>query len=144
VDYPDYVEDLMNVSGGMAVGFTLLNDEALLMDMVQSIDISVFEDFGVSLANPSALDLSFTNHIPADAVVVLQGSDFGPSVQTAFSNVRAFGEYIKANGGIADLIDPNGYQFDTEEERHAVNQFDLAWILGSINLSFAGATGLSL
>jgi hypothetical protein len=143
-NYPDYVEEFLNVTGGMAVGFTMLNDEALVMDMVQSIDISAFEDFGVTLANPSALDLSFSNHIPADAVAVLQGSDFGAGVQTAFNNVRAFGEYIKANGGLADWIDPYGYQFTTEEQRHAANQIDLAWIIGSINLSFAGATGLSL
>jgi len=121
----------------------MLNDEALVMDVVQDIDISAFEDFGVSLANPSALDMGFTNHIPADAVAVIQGSDFGPSVQTSFNNLRAIGEYIKANGGIADLVDPYGYQYETEEQRHAINQFDLAWLLGSFNIGFAGATGLS-
>jgi hypothetical protein len=143
VDYPDYVEEFMTITNGLAVGFTMLNDEALVMDVVQNIDISAFEDFGVSLANPSALDMGFTNHIPADAFAVLQGSDFGASVQTSFNNLRAIGDYIKANGGIADLVDPYGYQYETEEQRHAINQFDLAWFLGSFNLAFAGATGLS-
>jgi hypothetical protein len=142
-ELPEFAEDFLNLSGGLVLGFTSI-DDALIMDIVQTVDYSAFEDYGVTMVNPSALDMSFTNHVPADAITLVQGSDFGAGVQTGFDNLRALGEYIKANGGLAELIDPNGIEFDTEEQRHAVNQFDLAWILGAVNVGFAGTTGLSL
>jgi hypothetical protein len=142
-ELPPFAEDLLNLSPSLALGFNLTED-AFTMDMAQVIDTSIFEEYGLTVSTPSALDMGFTSHVPADAIAYMQGSDFGPSLQLAFDNLRALGEYIKSEGGIVDLFDPNSNDFETEAQRHAANQFDLAWILGVVNIGFSGATGLSL
>jgi hypothetical protein len=140
---PPFVEDLFNTYGGFALGFKLLNDEALVLDMVQTVDLAAYEKLGIAINAPRGLDYDFTNHIPDDAVLVLQSSEFGSKVQNALNSIRSLGDYIKANGGLAELIDPEGNEFD-EQERQIINQVDLAWLVGATNLSFAGMTGLNL
>lgn len=140
---PSFLEDFMDVYGGTAIGFTILNEEALVMDVVQNLNIDAYDEFGVDMATMGAIDTAFTNHIPSNAFAVVQSADFGSSLQLGLDNVRALGDYIKANGGLADMIDPEGYEFD-EEERLIINQVDLAWFVGFVNFTFAGGTGLNL
>lgn len=140
---PTFFEDLFDIYGGFALGFKLLNGEALVLDIVQVVDPTAYDKFGIELNTPRGLDYDFTNHIPEDAILVLQSSEFGSTVQAGLNNIRILGDYIKANGGLADMIDPDGNELD-EQERRILNQIDLAWLVSITNYTFAGFTGLNL
>ncbi|MEO1166058.1 MAG: DUF3352 domain-containing protein [Chloroflexota bacterium] len=142
LDQPEFAELFTNV-GSTAFGFTVLNDDSLTIDIVQRADNSALEELGVMPIVPSALDYGFTNRIPEDAIAVVQTSDFGGTVQASFDNIRAISSYIQAQGGIATLVDPTN-ELLTDEERRILDELDIAWLLGAINISFSGGTGLSL
>lgn len=136
--------ELLSASGATAIGFTILGEDALTIDIVQNVQRSPLEIFGIAPYAPSAIDFSFTNQAPADTVAIIQTSDFGPTVQYAIDSLETMAAYVQEQGGIAEFIDPDGVLL-TERDLEDLEEFDLDFIVdGGINRTFTQLTGLSL
>lgn len=142
---PGFLDQFINIYGGIAMGFAVQNNEALVLDVAQVMNTDAYKQFGFEMAAGKSIDMNFTGHIPGNAALVLQTADFGANLQTGLENIRTAGDYIKANGGIVDMIDPDNTLFSlSKQERLLLNQIDLGWFAGLVNVGFAGATGLNL
>ncbi len=141
-EIPGLLTQISSATLGQAVGATIEGD-ALILDIAQVIDTSIYDEFGLDMYRPGAVDLNFAARIPADAPLVIHGSDFGPSLQSSLNMLRALGDYLQENETIADITETNQEIPLSATERALLNNIDPAWLLGAFNATFAGFTGLS-
>ena len=136
--------ELLNLSNTQAIGLTVLNGDSLVWDNAVLLPAAAdVEALGIAYPELGPLNADFTARIPADAVLVSQGSDFGAGVQSALDSLRGVGDYIDANGGIVSFLGlPEGQL--SADETAALNLINPRQIIPLINISFAGLTGLNL
>lgn len=138
------VRSLTELNKGQAIGATILDGDNLVIDVAVNNNLEPLADFGITLNyDIEPIDLAFANRVPADAPLVVMGTNPGTAAQTSLDSIRQFSDWINEQGGIGTLvneIDP----FFSEEEMMALNAIDLSLILGLVNAPFAGFTGLSL
>jgi hypothetical protein len=140
---PGFLAQFTQVTTTQAFGATIQDNSALILDIAQTIDTSVYDEFGIETYRPGAVDLSFAERIPADAPLVIHSAEFGPSLQSSLDNLRAVGDYIQQSETLADLAE-TGQGFPlSPQERAILNNVDPAWLIGAFNVTFAGLTGLS-
>jgi hypothetical protein len=121
---------------------TVLDGDTLTLDgVIGAPNSDVLDDIGVPTFTPGSVDLSFAERIPADAPLVIHSSDFGPSTQATLDSLRTLSDYISDQGGIPAFL-PAGAL--SPEEELVLAAFSLDSILATLNISFAGLTGLSL
>jgi hypothetical protein len=142
-DIPGLLMQLSNATLGQAFGATIQGDSALTLDVVQVIDTAIYDEFGLEIYRPGAVDLNFASRIPADAPLVIHGADFGSSLQASLDMLRTFGDYLQENETLADLTETGQDVPLSPTERALLNNVDPAWLLGAFNSTFAGFTGLS-
>lgn len=137
------VFSLNQQTGSQLWGFTILEETTLTIDAALKTNLDVLDNMGLTAYIPSAVDLDFAQHIPADATFVLQSSDFGAVTQAGLDNIRALSDFLAANGGFASLMGlPE--EMLRREEIAALNLLTPGSFLAVFNVSFAGLTGLSL
>ncbi len=128
----------LDAAGPQVIGFAIEDDLTLMMDTAQMVgDTGALEEAGLWVVpdlNP--VDLSFAAYIPADAPLVMQGTDLGPMVIMEFKMLRALGDFIQAHPEW--FIDPD------DPDARMLAHFNLGHIVTFINLAFAGLTGLNL
>ncbi|QPC83892.1 hypothetical protein G4Y79_05805 [Phototrophicus methaneseepsis] len=141
---PGMLQQLSNVQGVQAWGFVVLDGDTLTMDLATNItDTTLYDEAGISLTTLPALDTAFTTHIPSNALMVAQSSDFGPTVQMSLENLRRFSAFLDENGGLMSLI-AVPREMMQPEEIVAMESFSLNSLIGMLNTGFAGLTGLNL
>lgn len=129
-----------DIAGVSVVGFTLLDDRSLTIDAVSQINLDSMSGFGVEMFFPAPVDPAFAQRVPADAPFVLLGSDVGQMTASGLDNLRRLDAFVMENGGWAEIFG-SGIDFRT---RASLENFSLSAVLGGVNLTFAGLTGLSL
>lgn len=132
--------DFYNVIGAQAYGFTLLDNRAFVMDIVQTYnDTAALEGAGLVMNYPSSpVNADFARYLPADAPMALFGNNLGPATLNGFENLRVFGDMLQAQ--MKQMPDD---AFNDDASRF-LRDFNLGSIPTFINLAFSGATGLSL
>ena len=131
VDFNALFEAISTVVSAQAVGFTILGDDSLVMDIAQPIgDSAAFEDAGFAmLNNMGAIDPAFARFMPSETALVVHGVNLRDSLTVQAQNLQAQIEMqaeILENSGMAD-------------------GFDVDQIISSITTAgalFEGATGL--
>jgi hypothetical protein len=138
----DLLTAVYDAVGPEALGFTILDGRALTLDgAVLRGDTSKLDALGLKLTTSTKpVDLSFAANIPADAPLVMQGTELGPAMQVSFDNFRAIGDYVQKSGILRDLAARSG-------DRHAaqfLGNFNIADLLTFSELMFSGFTGMNL
>lgn len=143
-ELPTFFTDVLNISQSQALGATILDGDTFVIDAAVSIDVEALEQFGISYDyDITAVDLDFANRVPADAPLVILGTNTGNAVLTQLNAIRNLSNYINEQGGIGTLLAEADLLFGDEEIMLA-NSLDLSLVLGLVNFPFAGFTGLSL
>ncbi|MBI5671114.1 MAG: DUF3352 domain-containing protein [Chloroflexi bacterium] len=126
--------------GPQVYGFTILDGRSLVMDAVQQLgDTAALEAAGMTLTMPTTpVDPSFAANIPADAPLVVMGTELNTGITAGFQNLRAFGRLLQEQ---ARALPDDELDEDTRWLRD-VNVGNA--IVAFTNLSFAGVTGLNL
>ncbi len=79
--------------GWQAFALTILGERALTMDVATTItDPATLEQAGISLDANQPLNTEFVQNLPADAALVLVGTDIGGGLLTSLSQVEALGD----------------------------------------------------
>ncbi|MCA9889919.1 MAG: hypothetical protein KC546_16175, partial [Anaerolineae bacterium] len=143
-DMPGALMSMLQVETTQAFGFTVLDGWALTVDIASRIgNTDVYEEMGISIQPIAPLDTTFTSRIPADAILVAQGSDFGPTTQMGLDSLRQFGAFVDENGGLLEMMAfPREYM--DQEELLMLESFSFSSMIGAINTGFSGLTGLNL
>lgn len=123
-----------------ALGLTVLDGPALAFDFAQPLTDPAAVDAGGFVYEPlPALDMSFAQHIPANAVIAGQGSDllalFEMVGETAEMGLAQFSEQMAYMPELDDL--PPGFDFDAEEMLT-----DIEGSLAEAQAQFTAMTGL--
>ena len=135
---------LLQVDATQAMGFTILDGDTLTVDIASLVaDSELYDEVGIDMQPAPALDTAFTSRIPADAVLVAQSSDFGPTTQLGLDSLRRFGAFVDENGGLVELMGVPR-EFMDDEELFAMESFSISSMVGAINTGFSGLTGLNL
>jgi hypothetical protein len=83
--------------GWQAAGFTILDERALTMDVATTItDLEAVQAAGISLDGNDPLNLDFASNIPADAPLVLLGTDFGGGLLGTLNQIEELGNRFEA------------------------------------------------
>jgi hypothetical protein len=134
-DMPD-MSAWMDLAGVQAWGFTLLNGEALTMDLVQTPgDLSALEDMGIPVGaamQSVPVDLGFAAHVPADAPLVILGTDLGPGALAGLESLQAMLPILEEQMQAM----PNGEE--------ALEEMNIEGALNLLRMTFTGFTGLQL
>ncbi|MBN1287892.1 MAG: hypothetical protein JXB47_21010 [Anaerolineae bacterium] len=138
----------MDVTGPQVFGFAFLDDRTLMMDVVQQYaDLTSMQERGVQyLFDVPPVDLEFAAHVPGDAPLVVQGTDFGPTVQATFDNLRALGPvyqemFLQQLEAAREYMEPMQYQMTTNAIRRYL---DFGHLVTLFDAAYAGLTGLNL
>jgi hypothetical protein len=119
--------DMMgSLYGGMAMGFTILDERSFVMDASVAIDYAAYEDaFGIdALAyTPSPVDPAFARHIPVGTPLIMHGSDLAASYNGFIAALES--------QAISEVYSELGIQ-------------DIDQIIGQLEFGVRGATGLTL
>lgn len=142
-DVPGFFAQFANLELSQVFGFTILDGDSLVVDVTQTFNREALADLGVEQFVADPVDLSFAERIPADAPLLIHGTDLGPATLNSIAALRAFDEQLAESGGLSSLVDPMGTML-SEQERAIVDQFQLDYALGLVNFAFAGVSGLSL
>jgi hypothetical protein len=130
-----------NAIGASVIGFTLLDERSLTIDVVSQINLlDSMVPPGMEPFVPAPVDPAFAERVPADAPFVLLGSDLGQSLTLSFDSLRRLDALVAENGGWEGLFGPD---IDAQT-RAAIQGFSFGGVLGAVNVTFAGLTGLSL
>lgn len=143
-DMPPGFESFMAIYDNyptQAMGFTVLDERSLTFDFAQApLDFgAVFEGTPFADMMPTGyepVDLSFAEHVPADAPLMIQGSNFGYSVDVSIETLAwlaEFGMQMNMKNGRMD-----------DDVPAFVQNLDAGDIRAFIDLGFAGLTGLDL
>lgn len=119
----EMMQPVFDAFSGMALGFTLLDERALTMDMTLGFDMSAMGDMAVDMSAFAPFDPAFAVHLPAGTQLVAQGANLSQSIQYGLDSL------IMAQAMNAS----SGAKVPTPEE-----------MLASINFAVRGATGLNL
>ena len=143
-DTPDIdVDGLINAIGAQAVGLTILEERAFVLDtVVQAGDSSALEALGLSTAGTAGqpVDPALAGFVPGDSIFAIQGTNFGPSITALLDAFAGLGKMLDEQDISLAAIDPN---LDPR----------LSLILGGLNLddpivflrqAFRGMVGLDL
>jgi hypothetical protein len=131
----------MDAAGPVAVGLTILAGPSLVMDVAQMMgDTTALTEAGFDLTMPATpVDPAFAAFIPADAPLVMQGTEVNTAVTTGLQNLRAFGAFIQEQ---ARQMPDSAF---TDEADKMLREFNAGAVMASFfSLSFTGATGLTL
>lgn len=141
--FNELFDALLSAQGPQMIGFTTLDGRTLTMDMAQMRgDTSKLEALGLNLYFASdPVDVNFAARVPADAPLVLQGSNIGPMMINGIKNFRTLGDYLQDQGIVRDLLIT---QFvDPENAELANDLINIGHLITFFELSFAGMTGLN-
>ncbi len=134
-DMPD-MSAWMDLAGVQAWGFTLLNGEALTMDLVQTLgDLSALEDMGIPVGaamQSAPVDLNFAANVPADAPLVILSTDLGPGALAGLEALQAMIPILEEQMQAM----PNGEE--------ALEEMNIEGALNLLRMTFTGFTGLQL
>lgn len=86
---------LFNAIEPQAFGLTQLNDLALALDFASPLNLDADSPFAVNATEP--IDPTFAEHIPAESVLVVQGTNLYQSYQTGIESLNAMAEMMKDN-----------------------------------------------
>jgi hypothetical protein len=115
--------------GATAVGFTIVDERNLVVDIVQTVtDSDALAPILPFFTRP-AVSLDFAQNIPSDAQLLIHSTDFGTVRQLTFDLFKSLGEYIDTR-----------YEEDTLPSYRQQLMF-VDDILTFIELSFKGMTG---
>lgn len=133
-------ERFLDAVGPAALGFTILDGRSLVMDVVQTLGSAAAleaADFDLTLPT-AAVDPAFAAYIPADAPLVIQGTELNTSVTTGFHNLRVMGSLIQQQlrSLPADQLDEDVRWMRAVNPGVLLERF--------ITLGFTGLTGLDL
>lgn len=133
-------EQFFESVGSSAVGLTIFDGRSLVMDTVQALGSpTTLQDAGFDLTMPTtAIDPAFAAYIPADAPLVIQGTELNISVSTGFHNLRVLGGLIQKQ---MQALPVDELDEDVRWMR-VVNPGAL--LVRFATLSFTGLTGLNL
>jgi protein-disulfide isomerase len=128
------------VVGSQAWGFTMLDGRALVADFAQKLgDVKALTDQGIVMNYPTKpVSPDFAQYIPADAPLVIQGTELGPTSLAAIQNIRVLGDILSAE--IAKMPESN---FNRPADRF-LRHFRLGDAVTFTEFAFAGMTGLNL
>jgi hypothetical protein len=117
------MEPFFSAFGGAAVGFTLLDERALTMDLALEYDMSALGAMAPDMSSFPAFDPAFAAHLPAGTQLAIQGADLSQSIQQSLDSLA-----------MAQAMDPSADDdAPTGEE-----------MLAGIDFVVRGATGLDL
>lgn len=115
----DMIEELSASAAPQVVGFTMLNDRALVIDSVQSMDAAA-----LARAASQPVDLAFAGYIPRGTPLVIHASNLEGLYNAAIDQLRD-----------AAALETDDDDFEPE---------DLEQVLAQIGFLVRGATGLEL
>lgn len=126
--------------GPQMLAFTILDGRSLVLDSVQTYsDTAALEAAGFSLTAPAApVDPAFAAHIPADAPLVLMGTELNTSITAGFQNIRVMGRMLQEQARAL----PDSRLDDDARWLRDINVGNA--VVTFVNLTFSGATGLNL
>jgi hypothetical protein len=117
------VEPFFTAFGGAAVGFTVLDERALTMDLALEYDVSALGAMAPDMSSFAPFDPAFAIHLPAGTQLAIQGTGLSQSIEQGLDSLA-----------MAQAMDPaSGDDAPTAEE-----------LLAGINFVVRGATGLDL
>ncbi|HYO87274.1 MAG TPA: DUF3352 domain-containing protein [Candidatus Limnocylindrales bacterium] len=119
------IEPYFEAFGGTAVGFTLLDDRALTMDLAVGWDPTALPEAMGDMSAMGPFDPAFALHLPAGTQLAIQGSNLSQSIQQGLDSVAALQAMESASGSSNSA--PSGQE-----------------VLAGINFLVRGATGLDL
>ncbi|MGB1287287.1 MAG: hypothetical protein ACPG7F_12180, partial [Aggregatilineales bacterium] len=146
---PAYARMIREGSVSQVWGVTLTDDHTFVMDMASgAIDSAYYDELGMEVMIPGAVDMSFASKIPADAPLVIHGADFGPLTQNALDNLRAMGDFLQDNAIFSSLLgstmNQTGFPIGDAELALLDSFATPGTFMSVLNVSFSGLTGLSL
>lgn len=86
---PESIEEMLQAAGPQIIGLTVLQGEALTLDLVQLYDSEL-----ITVDDVQTIDRDFAQFIPADTALMIQALDLGVSVQMMLDQLQAIGETI--------------------------------------------------
>jgi hypothetical protein len=140
---PEYMQNLLTVNSAQMIGFTILGDSTLTIDIAQQVDSSAMSNLGVEMPVANPLDPGFVNRIPAGTPLAIAIADFGPLLQSGYTNLQAAAEAIKQQGGLIPLLEEAQIPL-SESDYQTLQSIDPIELLATVNATFAAATGLNL
>jgi len=144
---PLLLRDLAEANGQMLMGFTVLGESTLTIDVAQQNDVvGLYESIGLEgdILVTDPVNLEFANNIPADAPIVLHGTDLGPSILYTFDIIRQLSDLVDENGGLGEIIAAFPDTNLSQEDIDNLNKVEIKGFIGWLNAGFAGMTGRNL
>ncbi len=92
---PQYVTDaLLTIDAQQAFGLTWLDDRSVVVDVAQNVrDVSGLLELGLSLQGTGPVNRDFLANVPADAAIVIQGTDFKTLYELVVDMARINAEF---------------------------------------------------
>jgi hypothetical protein len=124
---------IFNAMGWQAFGLTIFGERALTMDVATTItDPAALEQAGISFDASQPLNLDFAQNLPADAALVVTGSDLGSGVLKTLDQIETLG----------DRFDELNQQGELSRSDQSLTFIDDA--VTFLRLSFRGMSGATL
>jgi len=143
---PLLLRDFAEANGQQMVGFTILDERTLTIDVTQQTDVfPLLQELGIEIEYVvDSVDLAFAENIPGDAPIVIHSTDLGPSFLLFFDIIRQLSDLVEEQGGLGDLIAQIPDSGLSADEQAALNAFEFKGIIGFFNAGFAGLTARNL
>lgn len=119
----DMMQPMFAAFGGSALGFTLLDERAMTMDMALNFDVSALDTMMPAVGSLTPFDPAFAVHLPAGTQLAIQGANLSQPVQQGLDNLVA----------MQAMDAPAGANMPTADE-----------MMSNIDFVVRGATGLDL
>lgn len=139
------LEDIFPTPSAMALGFVLIDDRNLVMDFAALPGENMVDSPAFSVQNP--VDLTFAEHIPANAQLVVMDNNFGPEFLGVFDLLSAMSPLVQGLmegfSGEMDMMgmgDANGMTMNLD-----LSEADLGMLVESLlTLAIEDLLGLNL
>ncbi|MFC1961308.1 DUF3352 domain-containing protein, partial [Chloroflexota bacterium] len=126
----------------MALGVAVLDEQALALDVVYPIgDLSNMAETALVFQPLPPVDFAFARHIPADALLTMQGSDLLALFEMAGEGIEmGLLQFVEQMAYMPEMDDlPPGFDFDPSEILT-----DIEVTLAEFQQEFTAATGLDI
>lgn len=125
------MESILSLLGPQVVGFTILDDDTLVMDYAHSIPDADFSEDAITV---DPINPDFAQYIPEDAFLAVHDTNLGPTLLYLLQGIESLGDF-------ADAALPEWNPDDPQDE-DALRVIDDT--VTFLRLSYRGLTGVPL
>jgi hypothetical protein len=135
----EMLEGMLQAIGGMGVGFTILDDQALTVDVTLGINPIAFGEMMSDMSDFPAFDPAFAQYLPSGTQLAIQGTNLSASVEMGLANLSTIAGLQSGMDGSAQGDPGAAIEFALQGTTGLDLQDDiLSWMSGQY------AIGLSL